>query len=128
MGKPQPKSTVEKDKPSTTRHSIPTNVQRRTTAATNVSRRRTIVTVMNDGNQDNLNDGEVVGRNNPSIPPNQSDMSGDEDAEESQRCIGVEKKISPTRTSMVHEFAEKVSPKEYKCKLCSKIYRCGTGN
>ena len=98
-----------------------------TATATNASRRRTIVTVMNDGSHDSLNDGEVIGRNNPSIPPNQSDMSGDEDGEESQRCVDVEKKISPTRTSMVNEFADKISPNEYKCKLCSKIYRCGTG-
>lgn len=100
MGKPQQKTTVEKEKPSTTRHSIPANVQRRTTTATvtNASRRRTVITVMNDSNHDNLDDGEAVGRNNPSIPTNQSDMSGDEDVEESQRCVDVDKKISPTRT------------------------------
>lgn len=82
---------------------------------------------MNDTSHDSLNEGEVFGRNNQSIPSNQSDMSGDKDGEGSQRFVDLEKKISPTRTSMVNELADKISLNEYKCKLCSKVYRCRTG-
>ena len=95
MGKSTQKSIVDKEKSSTTRISAPTNSQRRSITVANAARRRTIGTIMRDTTQDRFDDDDTAEQNSSSVPPNQSDMSGDEDDERSQRCNDVEKKISP---------------------------------
>ena len=101
MGGPSSKSSVEKEKSSNSRSFIQGNVQRRSTNVTSAVRRRTIVAMAGDCSQD--------------------------DVQRPEQHVGTDQKISPTRSSIVSQFADKLSPNEYKCKLCSKTYRCGTG-
>ena len=128
MGKPTSKSITEKEKSTSTKVSPSAGVQQRMSIACNTTRRRTIGAVMADGNHSAMNRGDAVPLQNASIAPSHSDMSGDDD--ESQQSASIQNKNSPParkRTSLVNEFADKMSSNEYKCKLCSKIYRCGTG-
>ncbi|CAF1443075.1 unnamed protein product [Adineta ricciae] len=53
--------------------------------------------------------------------------SANDGVQRSEQHVGSDQKISPTRSSIVSQFLDKLSPNEYKCKLCSKTYRCGTG-
>lgn len=127
MGQLTSKSSVEKTKFSDARSSNQGSVQRRATNVSSAARRRTMVAVVNDCSQTGVNDdGVVVPPHNSSLPLSQSDMRGD-DEQPSEKLIATDKKISPNRSSIVLQFAEKVSPNEYKCKLCSKSCRCGTG-
>lgn len=127
MGKSQ-KSTIEKEKPANARFSTSGSIQRRDTTGHNATRRKTVPTTKNAGNQSGTND-EVVVLGNKSENQPHTDMSGDDD-EKSERSLESQKQTPPssrTQTSMVNEFAEKLSSNEYKCKLCTKTYRCGTG-
>ena len=95
----------------------------------NTTRRRTIGAVMNDSNHGVMNDDDVFTLENPSVPAPHSDMSGD-NAEESQQYLGVQKITSSptgTRTSIVNEFASKISSNECKYKIRSMTNRCRTG-
>lgn len=119
MGKPTSKSITEKEKSTSTKVSPSAGVQQRMSIACNTTRRRTIGAVMADGNHSAMNRGDAVPLQNASIAPSHSDMSGDDD--ESQQSASIQNKNSPParkRTSLVNEFADKMSSNEYKCKLC----------
>ncbi|CAF1476863.1 unnamed protein product [Adineta ricciae] len=94
MGRPSSKSSVEKEKLSNTRSFIQENVQRRFTNVTSTVRRRATMVMVGDYSQDLV--------------------SEDGDVERLEQHIGTDKKISLTRSSIVSQFADKLSPNEYK--------------
>lgn len=127
MGKPPTKPAGLKEKSTNSTLSPPMNVQRRKTSNGNSARRKALGDVRINST-DYIHDDEDAASFDTKIPASNSDMSGDDD--EPQQSV-VEPNSTPssirTRVFPVHEFADKISSNEYKCKLCLKTYRCSRG-
>ena len=128
MGKPPPKPTGRKEKSTSSKISLSTNLPRRKTSSCNSARRKPLADLPVNNTDENVDDEDPVSFDT-SMPVPNSDMSGDDD-EPQQTTAGQPQEPSSVRTrvSAVHNFADKLSPHEYKCKLCSKTYRCSLGS